>query len=67
MTTRSKPARASDSPSRVSQTAPASKSVSSAVWDHLEAEAGFTEAIAEGNAQITNGQSVKLDEVRRSR
>ena len=59
--------RASDSPGRVSQNAPASKSLSAAVWEHLEGQPGFSDAIAEGEAQIAAGRSVKLREVQRRR
>lgn len=56
-----------DGGQRVSPTAPRPKSLSAAIWDHLEREPGFNEAIAEGQRQIAEGRSVKFREIRRSR
>lgn len=49
---------------RVSPTAPRSKSVSAAVWDHLVAEPGFKREMDRGIAQADAGRVVPLkDEV----
>lgn len=53
--------------SRVSPTAPRSQSLSGAIWEHLEAQPGFNDAIRDGERQIRDGRSVKFSEVRRSR
>lgn len=52
---------------RVSPTAPESKSLSAAVWEYLEAQPGFNDAIREGEAQIRDGRATRLSEVRRRR
>lgn len=49
---------------RVSPTAPESKSLSAAIWEHLEAQPGFNEAMERGKRQIAEGQSVPFKEVR---
>lgn len=60
-----KPDRVGDG--RVSPTAPRERSLSAAIWDHLESQPAFNDAIREGERQIAAGQSVKFAEVRRRR
>ena len=52
---------------RVSPTAPDSKSLNAAVWEHMEAQPGFNERIDQGHAQIAKGDKVSLSEVLRRR
>jgi hypothetical protein len=52
---------------RVSPTAPESKSISAAVWEALESQPGFSEAIDRGAREIAEGRSVPYREVRRRR
>ncbi|MEK6720527.1 MAG: hypothetical protein AABZ33_07620 [Chloroflexota bacterium] len=61
MTARTKPSRASNSPSRVSQTAPASKSASSNVWAMLERSPDFNARVDRGKAQLDAGERVEFE------
>lgn len=47
-----------DRPGRVSQTAPESKSLSSAVWGYLEEIPGFNEGLREAEADLAAGKGV---------
>ena len=54
-------------PSRVSQNAPKSQSVSGAVWAHLERVPGVMADIELGERQLAEGKRVKLSELRNRR
>ncbi len=45
---------------RISQTAPESKSISVAIWDALESDPGFNEAMEQGVTQIAEGKTHPL-------
>lgn len=53
---------ADDRPGRVSPTAPASKSLSVAVWKALEGTPGFNDAMKRGVGQIAEGKVHPLRE-----
>lgn len=45
---------------RVSPTAPASESLSGAVWSHLESIPGFNEGMKRAQADFADGKGTKL-------
>ena len=64
MGTAKRPAARPGSASRVSPTAPESKSASVNVWRMLESLPGFNERLERGKAQLAAGESVPFREVR---
>jgi hypothetical protein len=58
----SKPEHARQTPeTRVSQTAPESKSLSSAVWGYLESIPGFNEGLREAEGELKAGRGTRYE------
>jgi hypothetical protein len=41
--------------------------LSAAVWQHLEGQPGFSDSIAQGEREITEGKSVRFKDIRGGR
>ncbi len=63
---KSRPARAVER-GRVSPTAPEAKSVSAAIWRHLESIPGMNERLERGKAQLAAGQRVRFEDTDETR